>query len=96
MAVSRLVNREGEFMNQTKTISEWMKDRSLDLTQLVERSGLDKKVVEAIVAARYTTSPRHRQRLSNVLGVSSDDIRWGQTVEVEHMYGHGEQFGRSP
>ena len=36
-------------MNQTKAISEWMKDRSLDLTQLVERSGLDKKVVEAIV-----------------------------------------------
>ena len=83
-------------MDRLKTISEWMKDLDVEITQLVECSGLDKKVIEAIVAGRYTTSPSHRQRLSNALGVSPDKIRWGQTVEVEHMYGHGPQFGRSP
>ncbi len=83
-------------MDRLKTISEWMKDLDVEITQLVECSGLDKKVVEAIVAGRYTTSPTHRQRLSNALGVSPDEIRWCQTVEVDHLYGHGEQFGRSP
>ncbi len=83
-------------MDKLKTISEWMKDLNVEITQLVECSGLDKKVTEAIVTGRYTTSPTHRQRLSNALGVSPDKIRWGQTVEVEHMYGHGPQFGRSP
>jgi plasmid maintenance system antidote protein VapI len=73
-----------------------MKDLDVEVDQLVECSGLDKKVVEAIVAGRYTTSPTHRQRLSNALGVSPDKIRWGQTVEVDHLYGHGPQFGRSP
>jgi plasmid maintenance system antidote protein VapI len=83
-------------MDKLKTISEWMKDLDVEITQLVECSGLDKKVIEAIVAGRYTTSPSHRQRLSNALGVPPDMIRWCQTVEVEHMYGHGPQFGRSP
>ncbi len=83
-------------MDRLKTISEWMEDLDVEITQLVERSGLDKKVVDAIVVGRYTTSPSHRQRLSNALGVSPDEIRWGQTVEVDHLYGHGPQFGRSP
>ncbi len=88
--------REGEHVDRSKTLYEWMKDLDIEITQLIECSGLDKKVIEAIVAGRYTTSPTHRQRLSNALGVSPDEIWWGQTVEVEHMYGHGPQFGRSP
>ena len=83
-------------MDRLKTISEWMEDLDVEITQLVECSGLDKKVVEAIVVGRYTTSPAHRQRLSNALGVSPDKIRWCQTVKVDHLYGHGEQFVRNP
>ena len=54
-------------MDKLKAISEWMKDLDVEIAQLVECSGLDKKVVEAIVVGRYTTSPTHRQRLPNVL-----------------------------
>jgi hypothetical protein len=34
--------------------------------------------------------------LAAVLGVEPDQITWGHTQQVEHMYGHGPQFGRSP
>ncbi len=88
--------REGEHVDRSKTLYEWMKDLDIEITQLIECSGLDKKVIEAIVAGRYTTSPTHRQRLSNALGVSPEKILWGQTIEVDHLYGHGPQFGRSP
>lgn len=73
-----------------------MTDRGIGLAELVESSGLDRKVAEAIVKGRYTTSPGQRQKLADVLGVLPDSIRWGQAVEVDHMYGHGPQFGRSP
>ena len=88
--------REGEHVDRSKTLYEWMKDLDIEITQLLECSGLDKKVIEAIVAGRYTTSPTHRQRLPNVLGISPEKILWGQTIEVDHLYGHGLQFGRSP
>ncbi len=83
-------------MSKLKTISEWMSNRGIGIAELVDLSGIDRKVVEAIVAGRYTTSPLQRRRLADVVGVSSDNIGWGQPVEVEHMYGHGPQFGRSP
>ena len=83
-------------MTRLKNISEWMAERGVDMTALIESSGLDKKVVEAIILNRYTTSPQQRQRLARALDVSTDDIQWGQTVPVVHLYGHGPQFGRSP
>jgi hypothetical protein len=73
-----------------------MAERNLDLPRLVDASRLDRKVVEAIVAGRYTTSPAQRQRIAEALGVAADEVTWGRTVPVDHMYGHGPQFGRSP
>jgi hypothetical protein len=83
-------------MDRSRTVANWMAERNLDLPQLVEASRLDRKVVEAIVAGRYTTSPAQRQRIAETLGVAPEDVQWGRTVEVDHMYGHGPQFGRSP
>jgi len=83
-------------MHRTRTVAEWMAERDLDVSRLAETARLDRKVVEAIVAGRYTTSPAQRQRVADCLGVSPDDVQWGRTVEVDHMYGHGPQFGRSP
>lgn len=83
-------------MTKLKTLSEWMLERGVDTTALVEASGLDPKVVEAIVVGRYLTSPRQRERLAASLGLSPGDIQWGQPVHVDHLYGHGPQFGRSP
>jgi transcriptional regulator with XRE-family HTH domain len=79
-----------------KTLAEWMTERGIRLAELVEASALDERVVEAIAQGRYTPSAQQRERLSVALGVSPEQIAWGHRAQVEHMYGHGPQFGRSP
>jgi hypothetical protein len=83
-------------MAQVKPLAEWMTERGIGLAGLVEASALDQRVVEAIAQGRYTPSAPQRQRLSAALGVSPEQVEWGHLAQVEHMYGHGPQFGRSP
>jgi hypothetical protein len=83
-------------MSQVKTLGEWMADRGIALADLVQASGLDRRVVEAVVGNRYTPSPQQRQRLASALGISPEQVAWGHQAPVEHVYGHGPQFGRSP
>jgi transcriptional regulator with XRE-family HTH domain len=83
-------------MPQVKSLAEWMAARGVGVPELVEASGVDERVVEAIAHGRYTPSPEQRQRLAAVLGVGVDEIAWGHVTEVSHVYGHGPQFGRSP
>jgi transcriptional regulator with XRE-family HTH domain len=83
-------------MAQVKTAAEWMAERGVALAQLVEASGLDSRLVEAIVQSRYTPSPDQRRRLAAVLGVAHEQVAWDHAAQVEHVYGHGPQFGRSP
>jgi ribosome-binding protein aMBF1 (putative translation factor) len=80
----------------TKTLAEWTAERGLSIADLIERSNLDGKVVEAIAANRYTPSPEQRRRLAAAIGVDLDQIVWGHAAPIEHVYGHGPQFGRSP
>jgi len=83
-------------MSRAKALAEWMAERGVGLPQLVEASGVEARVVEAIASARYTPSPEQRQRLAAALGVTPEEIAWGHAAEVSHVYGHGPQFGRSP
>jgi len=83
-------------MAQVKTVAEWMAERGLGLAKLAETSALDDRVVEAIACGRYTPSPEQRRRLAAALGVGPEEIAWGHLAQVEHVYGHGPQFGRSP
>jgi transcriptional regulator with XRE-family HTH domain len=83
-------------MAQVKTVADWMAERGTSLAALVEASGLEARVVEAIAHGRYTPSPQQRQRLAAALGVDLDQIAWGHVTQVAHVYGHGPQFGRSP
>jgi transcriptional regulator with XRE-family HTH domain len=83
-------------MEPIQTLGEWMAGRGITLAQLVEASGLDRRVVEAIARGRYTPSPQQRQLLAAALGLSPEQVAWGHVAQVEHMYGHGPQFGRSP
>jgi transcriptional regulator with XRE-family HTH domain len=83
-------------MAQLKTVAEWMAQRGLSVAALVEASALDQRVVEAILHGRYTPSPQQRQRLAAALGLGPDQILWGHFGQVEHIRGHGPQFGRRP
>ena len=79
-----------------KTLARYMEETGMSVDQLIAAAGLEAKVVKAIVSGQYTPSPTQRQRIAAAMGVSVDDISWGHTVEVEHMWGHGPQFGRTP
>lgn len=83
-------------MTHVRSVLEWMQALNISLPELADRSGLEKKIVEAIAQGRYTTSPQQRKRIASVLGTNTENIGWGQPVSVDHMYGHGPQFGRSP
>ncbi len=83
-------------MPNPKTLAEWMTERAIDAAHLADLSSLDRRVVEAIAHCRYTSSPDQRQSLSNALGLSPEQILWGGAAAVDHIYGHGPQFGRSP
>jgi len=79
-----------------KPIGTLMAELGIELERLVEASRLERRVVEAIVACRYTPSPEQRCKLAAALGVTSEQIAWGHAAPVEHLYGHGPQFGRTP
>jgi len=79
-----------------QSVAAWLTERGLSVQALEEASGLDHKVLTAIIQGRYTPSPQQRQRVAAALGVTADDVTWGHVTEVSHLYGHGPQFGRTP
>ena len=79
-----------------KPLRRCMEEAGLGVDRLIAESGLDAKLVQAIVGGKYTPSPSERRCLARVLDLPVDEIAWGHAVQVEHMYGHGPQFGRSP
>ena len=83
-------------MNNVKSVVDWMTERVLTVAAIVEATGLERRVVEAIVQGRYTPSPEQRQQIAAALGVAPDQVAWGHVTQVAHVYGHGPQFGRSP
>ena len=83
-------------METTRTLADWMAERGFSFDKLLEAAGLERKVLEAIVNGRYTPSPQQRARVAAALGVDPAQVAWGHTQQIEHMYGHGPQFGRSP
>jgi ribosome-binding protein aMBF1 (putative translation factor) len=78
-----------------KPILRYIEETGISIDQLATTTGLDRKLIKAIVSGNYTPSPSQRQRLAVALGVSTDDISWGHAVTVEHLRGNGPQCGRS-
>jgi len=76
-----------------KPIGRYMKETGIGVSELVTASGLDGKLVQAIVSG--ILSPSQRQRMAAALGVSPADVTWDHAVPVEHLRGNGRQAGRS-
>jgi lambda repressor-like predicted transcriptional regulator len=83
-------------MPPSRSVSECLAERRWSIADLVAASGLDRHVVEAVAAGRYTPSPQQRRAIATALDVGPDEIAWGHTAPVQHIQGHGPQFGRSP
>jgi ribosome-binding protein aMBF1 (putative translation factor) len=79
-----------------KTVKQWIEERGLKMEQLAEQALVDVGVIRHLVAGQWTSSPQQRERIAKALGVDVGEIRWGHSNAVDHMYGHGPQFGRSP
>ena len=70
-------------------------EKGTSVEELVKTSGLDAKLVKAIVDGNYTASPAQRQKLADALGVGVQEIAWGHSVPVQHLRGNGPYSGRS-
>ncbi len=78
-----------------KPIAHYLEKKGLSVDDLVAAAGLDAKVVRAIVSGNYTASPVQRERLAAALGVTTEDVSWDHSVEVQYLRGNGPQCGRS-
>ena len=83
-------------MDTRKTVGELCRERGLGWKDLAQRSGLDARRARAIVEGHWTPSPAERERVASALGLGKDEVAWGHEEEVQHLYGHGPQFGRTP
>jgi transcriptional regulator with XRE-family HTH domain len=83
-------------MEPRKSVRQLCEERGIDPTQLADRAMLEERRVRAIVEGRWTPSPTERTKIADAFELTPDDIAWDHQVPVQHLYGHGPQFGRTP
>jgi transcriptional regulator with XRE-family HTH domain len=83
-------------MTVQRNLAELCRERGLDGPGLAQAAGLEPARVRAILEGRWTPSPQERERIAKVLGLDRSAIAWGHVAPVEHLHGHGPQFGRTP
>lgn len=71
------------------SVAELCKQQNMDTQKLADAAGFDLSRAEAILQGRWTPSPAERSRIAAALGVTVDEIAWGHTVPIQHLYGHG-------
>jgi transcriptional regulator with XRE-family HTH domain len=75
--------------DSTKGVDQLCAEQGIDARQLAQRSGLDEQRVTAIMLGRWTPSPRERDAIAEVFGLTRDQITWGHKTPIQHIYGHG-------
>jgi transcriptional regulator with XRE-family HTH domain len=83
-------------MQASHSVSDLCRERGINLEALAQGSGLALERVQAILEGRWTPSPAERDQIAGVFGLTKGEIAWGHKSSVEHLYGHGPQFGRTP
>jgi len=79
----------GQVMGITKTVAQLCEQHGIDARQLAEKSNLEEGRVAAIVLGRWTPSPAERKAVATAFGLTPDQIVWGHTTPVQHIYGAG-------
>ena len=68
-----------------RTVEDLMSLRDIHPAELVQITGIERRVVDAIVHQRYTPSPQQRKLVSNALDFPRGRIVWGHRAAVEHL-----------
>jgi transcriptional regulator with XRE-family HTH domain len=76
-------------MSAAVTVHDLCVRDGLTHKQLAERSGLDEQRTLAIVFGRWTPSPKERDAIAGVFGLTRDDVVWGHKTPIQHIYGQG-------
>jgi hypothetical protein len=72
-----------------RTVADLCREHEIDVAELSRRSGLEDGRVLAIALGRWTPSPSERQKIAAVFQLTPDDISWGHSTPIQHLYGHG-------
>jgi transcriptional regulator with XRE-family HTH domain len=72
-----------------RTVADLCNEQKIEVAELAKRSGLDDGRVTAIALGRWTPSPAERQKIAAVFGVAPNEIAWGHSTPIQHLYGHG-------
>jgi len=76
-------------METAKSVNDLCTEHRLDPKQLAAKAGLDEQRTLAIVMGRWTPSPAERDQIAAVFGLTRDQIVWGHTTPIQHIYGSG-------
>jgi transcriptional regulator with XRE-family HTH domain len=76
-------------MSSVQTVAQLCQQHGLDARQLAAKCGLDEGRVAAIVLGRWTPSPSERAAVAAAFNLTPDQIVWGHTTPVQHIYGQG-------
>ena len=76
-------------MEPAKSVNDLCTEHRLDPKQLAAKAGLDEQRTLAIVMGRWTPSPAERDQIAAVFGLTRDQIVWGHTTPIQHIYGSG-------
>jgi ribosome-binding protein aMBF1 (putative translation factor) len=68
-----------------QTVKELIAERRLALDELVQATGVDRRVIDAIAHQRYTPSPEQRERVSSALKFPRSQIIWGHLNVAEEF-----------
>jgi len=71
------------------SVADLCRQNGLTTDALAQAAGLEPSRALAIALGRWTPSPAERQKVAAALGVAADDVAWGHTTPIQHLYGHG-------
>ncbi len=66
-----------------RTVEDLMGERRLDVDALVQSTGVERRIVDAIARQRYTPSPEQRECVSSALRFPRNQIVWGHRTIVD-------------
>lgn len=76
-------------MDTPRGVDQLCAERGIDARQLAALASMDEGRVAAIVLGRWTPSPEERDAIAKVFNLTRDQIAWGHTIPVQHLYGQG-------